>query len=224
MSVGHDDGQTPPAPRVLTSAPWVVVVLGVGLLTALLLIVLFSLRGPEPVRQAAPAPAPPMYLPTMSAPTASAPPADVPLASVDANASPTPSGSESPSPKASSARPSASAAGAPGVARTGTVTARYQVTRSERDFFEARLTVTNGSARSQNWRVELLFGGNVKSVQASSASGVSVSSQGNGVFVLTSTGPLGSGGSATVQMRFTRTGTGDRPGECTVNGAACAIG
>ncbi|MGC1211613.1 MAG: cellulose binding domain-containing protein [Micromonospora sp.] len=224
MSVGHDDQpETASVPKVVTSVPWVVVLLGVGLLTTLLLFTLLTLRGPE--RQAAPPPAPPMYLPTIAATTPSATPSDAPLVAADTTASPTPSSSESPSPKASSPVPSTSrTAAAPAAPRTGTVSARYQVTRSERDFFDARLTITNGSARSQDWRVELLFTGNVKSIQASSASGVAVSNQGSGVFVLRSTSPLGSGGTATVQMRFSRTGAGDQPGQCTVNGAACAIG
>ena len=226
MSVGHDDQPVSgSAPKVVTSVPWVVVLLGVGLLTALVLFTLVSIRGPEP--QAAPPPAPPMYLPTIAATTASAKPSDAPLVAADNTASSTPSSSQSPSPKASSPRPSASTStSATGAAapRTGTVAARYQATHSERDFFEARLTITNGSARSQDWRVELLFAGNVKSIQASSASGVSASNQGSGVFVLQGTGPLASGGTATVQMRFSRTGTGDQPGQCTVNGAACSIG
>ncbi|MBM0226718.1 hypothetical protein [Micromonospora sp. ATA51] len=72
--------------------------------------------------------------------------------------------------------------------------------------------------------MELLFTGNVKGIQASSGSGLSVTSQGNGWFVLRGTDPLGAGQSAVVQMRFSRTGSGDRPGQCTVNGNACTIG
>lgn len=209
------------APRVLTSVPWVVVILGVGLLTALLIFVLLSLRSPE--RQAVPAPAPPIYLPTMAAgSTSSASPTGATRA--ESTGSPSPSPSVSPSTTVSSAQPSASATAATAAPRSGRVTARYQVTRSERDFFEARLTVTNGSTRGQEWRVELLFTGNVKSIQASSSSGVSVSNQGSGVFVLRGTDALAPGRTATVSMRFSRTGTGDQPGQCTVNGAACAIG
>ena len=226
MSVGHDDQPVSgSAPKVVTSVPWVVVLLGVGLLTALVLFTLLSIRGPEP--QAAPPPAPPMYLPTIAATTASPTPSDAPLVATEPTVSPMPSSSESSSPRASSPRPSTSAsASASGAAapRTGTVTARYEVTSSERDFFEARLTITNGSAQSQGWRVELLFAGNVKSIQASSASGVSASNQGSGVFVLQGAGPLASGRTATVQMRFSRTGAGDQPSQCTVNGAACSIG
>ncbi|WP_406042998.1 cellulose-binding domain-containing protein [Micromonospora sp. NBC_00898] len=224
MSIGHDErAGSSSAARVLTSVPWIVVLLGVSLLTVLLLVTLFALRGPE--RQStAPAPAPPIYLPTMAAETASAAPTDIPPVAVDATASPTDSPSVTPSPRASSARPSASASATLAAPRTGTLTARYQATASGRDYFEARLTVSNGSARGQDWRAELLFPGNVKSMQASSGSGLSVTSQGSGSFVLRGTGPLGAGQNAVVQMRFSRTGSGDQPGQCTVNGAPCVIG
>jgi hypothetical protein len=224
MSIRHDErsGSSSVA-RVLTSVPWVVVLLGVSLLTVLLLVALLSLRGPER-QSAAPAPAPPIYLPTVAATTASPASTDAPLAAADTTASPTVSASSTPSPWVTSARPSASAPAPATAAGTGTLAARYQATASGRDYFEARLTVSNGSTRGQEWRVELLFPGNVKSIQASSGSGVSVTSQGNGSFVLRGTEPLGAGQSAVVQMRFSRTGSGDRPGQCTVNGDACTIG
>jgi hypothetical protein len=224
MSV-RPDGPVAPSPvsRVLTSVPWVVVLLGVALLVTLLMVVVFSLRAPE--RQAAaPEPAPPMYLPTVGTVTTSAAPTDAPLVAVDGTRSPTPSASGSPSVTPGPTRSAGSATPAPVSSRSGTLTARYQATSSDRDSFTARLTVTNGSARSQDWRVELLFTGNVKGIQASSAAGVSVTSQGNGWYVLRSTAPLGSGASSVVQLSFTRTGSGDRPGQCTVNGVACAIG
>ncbi|SCG64642.1 hypothetical protein [Micromonospora inositola] len=222
MSIRHDERAGSSVARVLTSVPWFVVLLGVSLLTVLLLVVLFSLRGPE--RQSAPPPAPPIYLPTVGATTTSAAPTDAPLVAVGPTASPTASASGTPSPRASSARPPASAPARPAAPRAGALTARYQATASGRDYFEARLTVGNGSAGSQSWEVELTFAGNVKSIDASSGSGLSVSSQGNGWFVLRGTGPLGSGESAVVQMRFSRTGSGDRPGQCTVNDADCVIG
>ncbi|MDZ5444078.1 hypothetical protein U2F26_15235 [Micromonospora sp. 4G57] len=226
MSMRRDERSgSSSVPRVLTSVPWVVVLLGVSLLTVLLLVALLSLRGPER-QSASPAPAPPIYLPTVAETTTSPAPTDAPLIAVDTTASPTVSASSTPSRRASSARPSASAS-APATAaapRTGALAARYQATASGRDYFEARLTVSNGSARGQDWRVELLFTGNVKGIQASSGSGLSVTSQGNGWFVLRGTDPLGAGQSAVVQMRFSRTGSGDRPGQCTVNGNACTIG
>lgn len=215
---------TPSAPRMLTSVPWIVVMLGVALLAGLLVFALFSARQKE--SPAVPAALdPPIYLPTIGVETSpSASPSDAPLAPVDDTASPSASSPlPTRSPKASAA-PAASTLVAPAAPRTGTVTARYQTTASERDSFQARLTVTNGSDRSQSWEVQLYFTGNVKGIEASSAAGVSVSTQGSGVFVLRGTRSLSSGDSAVVSMRFTRTGTGDRPGQCTVNGANCVIG
>ncbi|MCI4061588.1 cellulose binding domain-containing protein [Micromonospora sp. R77] len=207
--------------RVLASVPWLVVLLGVGLLVSLLVVALLSLR--TPVRQAAPAPAPPIYLP-LAPPTTSAAPTAAPLVAVGDSASATPSRSASASARPSaSVRPSTSATPAPGGSRSGTVTARYQATGSDRDSFTALLTVRNGSSAAQEWRVELLFTGNVKSIRASSSSGVSVTTQGNGWYVLRGTAPLASGGSTVVEMSFSRTGSGDRPGQCTVNGAACTL-
>ncbi|MGW5668801.1 cellulose binding domain-containing protein [Micromonospora sp. NPDC003776] len=210
---------------MLTSVPWIVVLLGVGLLAGLLVFALFSARQKESASVPT-ALDPPIYLPTLGVETSPpASPSDAPLVPVDDAASPS-AGSPSPtrSPKATSAAPAGSTLVVPASPRSGTVTARYQTTASERDSFQARLTVTNGSDRAQSWEVQLYFTGNVKGVQASSATGVSVSTQGGGVFVLRGTGPLSSGDSAVVSMRFTRTGTGDRPGQCTVNGANCVIG
>lgn len=224
MSVGQGrSAERPSAPRMLTSVPWIVVMLGVGLLAGLMVFVLFSARGKESGVVPA-ALDPPIYLPAVG-PSTSAPPSHVPLVAADPTPSPTAGSPRRTSePSATAAAPVASTLVSPAGPRTGTVSARYQATASERDWFGARLTVANGSGRGQRWEVRLFFAGNVKDIQASSASGVSVSSQGSGLFVLRGTGPLPSGGSAVVSMRFTRTGTGDRPGQCTVNGADCVIG
>lgn len=221
---GRPAGETS-APRVLMSAPWIVVFLGVGLLAGLLVIALVSLRGEEtPVVPAAVDP--PIYLPTLGAGGPSATPSRTPARpAADPTESPTASPTASASPEdgaTRSATPGPAASAAP--RDVGTVTARYEPTASGRNWFEARLTVTNGSGRSQGWTVELYFTGNVKSIQATSASGVSASTQGSGVFVLRSAGPLAAGRSDTVQLRFSRSGTGDRPGQCTVNGTDCVIG
>ncbi|MGR6320915.1 hypothetical protein Q2K19_21190 [Micromonospora soli] len=225
MSAGQDQtSEAPAASRVLTSAPWMVVLLGVGLLTTLLLVALFSLRAEE--HHALPTSAdPPIYLPTAEAQTTSAAPSDAPPVGVDGSPSPTPSRSVRPSAQATPDRPSTSPRPATLTAPSaGDLTATYEATGSGRDWFEARLTVTNGSGRSQSWQVELLFAGNVKSVEASSTAGVSVSTQGSGVFVLRGTGALPSGKAAVVKLHFRRTGTGDRPGQCTVNDTDCVIG
>ncbi|MET8837820.1 cellulose binding domain-containing protein [Micromonospora sp. NPDC004540] len=211
----------PAAPRGLTSVPWIVVLLGVGLLVGLLVVVLLSLRGEE--QRPLPAPAPPMYLPTLGVYPTATPTAGGATVAATGSATPSPSATASPSAGASRSatpRPSTSTR----AVTQGAVSARYDATASDRDGFEARLTVVNGSGRGQDWEVELLFTGNVKTIEASSSSGVSVSTQGSGVFVLRGTGPLPAGQSATVRLAFGRTGTGDRPGQCTVNGADCVLG
>ncbi|MEU5789420.1 cellulose binding domain-containing protein [Micromonospora purpureochromogenes] len=210
------------APAVLASMPWIVVLLGVGLLAVLLVFALLSFRGPE--RPAAPEPAPPMYLPRMPAVTSSVTsPADAPLVAVDASPTASATATATPSPRASTRRPAATpSTRAP--AGSGRVSADYQATSSDRDSFSARLTVRNSTGEAREWRVELLFTGNVKSIRASSDSGLSVRTQGSGWFVLSGTRPLPAGESAVVSMTFNRTGSGDRPGQCTVNGADCTIG
>ncbi|MEV0722934.1 cellulose binding domain-containing protein [Micromonospora purpureochromogenes] len=209
------------APAVLASMPWIVVLLGVGLLAVLLVIALLSFRGPE--HAAAPEPAPPMYLPRMPAVTSSVPPpADAPLVAVDTTPSRT--ASATPSPRASTRRPAATPTTRAPAAGSGRVSADYQATSSDRDSFSARLTVRNTTGGAREWRVELLFTGNVKSIRASSDSGLSVRTQGSGWFVLSGTRPLPAGESAVVSLTFDRSGSGDRPGQCTVNGADCTIG
>lgn len=206
------------------SAPWIVVMLGVGLLVALLVIPLVALRGEE--RPVVPAAVdPPIYLPTSGVGSPYAAPTGTATPSATVGVTVTPTRSPSPSPRAGSAPPASRAPSAPApLLAGGTVTARYEATGSDRNSFEARLTVVNGSDRPQNWTVRLAFAGNVKSVEASADSGVSASAEGGGVFVLGSTGALEPGRTATVRLVFTRTGTGDTPGQCTVNGTACAIG
>ncbi|MCM0674375.1 cellulose binding domain-containing protein [Micromonospora phytophila] len=193
--------------------PWVVVLLGVGLLVALLLFALVSFRGSE--QQAVPAPAPPLMLPTLPA-TVAPSPSETPEDLVTATLA-------TPSARATS-RPSVAASDQPVVRGSGRMSARYSVQDSDRNSFEASLVVRNGADRASDWRVELLFTGNVKSMQASSDSGVSVSTNGSGWYVLRGTGPLDAGESQTVSLRVGRNGTGERPGQCTVNGADCVIG
>ncbi|MFJ8582978.1 hypothetical protein [Micromonospora sp. NPDC093277] len=216
------------ASRMVMSWPWIVVMLGVGLFVGLLVIALLSMRREE--HQTFSAPAPPPRLPTVGAAASAGPETEAPLVATGVTASPSVPSSVSPSPTATSVRPSPSApaslvARAPSVApANGRVTARFAATASDRDSFEARLTVTNGSGRSQEWVVELQFAGNVKSVRATSGSGVSVDRPGHGVFELRGAGPLGPGQSITVQLRFGRMGSGDQPGGCTVNGTDCVLG
>ncbi|MFC0003087.1 hypothetical protein [Micromonospora siamensis] len=220
------------APAVLTSVPWLVVLVGAGLLAVLLVFAMLSFRGTE--HQAVPPPAPPLYLPTLPASPSSAGPVstgDAPVVAVQATRSPQASASPSGSPSAS-ARPTAtrsagspSASGAPPVvlgSASGRLTARYQVVASNRDSFDAVLRVDNGSDEARQWQVELGFAGNVKRAEPLSG-GVSVGADGGG-YVVGGTSALGAGQATTVTVRFFRNGTGDQPWQCTVDGAACTIG
>lgn len=212
------------ASRVLASAPWVIVLLGVALLAAMLVVALLAFRGPERRPAATPPPAQPLSMPSL--PALPGEPAASPLAPTPTRTAVPPSTPATSRPPVPAVDPSPdTAAGRPGADDDGELTAGYRVTGSDRDSFTARLVIRNGTDESRDWRVELLFGGNVKSIAVSSGgSGISVTATGGGGYVLRGTSPLGAGQTRTIGLRFTRHGTGDRPGTCTVNGAACVIG
>ncbi|MDO3703444.1 cellulose binding domain-containing protein [Micromonospora sp. C28SCA-DRY-2] len=206
------------APRVLASVPWVIVLLGVALLAAMLVVALVAFRAPERRPAAAPPPVQPLALPSL--------PVLPGLSASPLSAAPTPT-PVTPSAGVTSRPPVPASDRSPRTAdrADGAVTASYRVTESGRDSFTARLVVGNGTGDAREWRVELVFGGNVKSIEVSSGgAGVAVSARDGGRFVVRGTGALGAGQSRTIGLRFTRHGTGDRPGSCTVNGAACVIG
>ncbi|GIJ24074.1 cellulose binding domain-containing protein [Micromonospora lutea] len=235
-------------PRMIASAPWVMVLVGVAVLAVLLVVALLSFRGPE--QPVAWSPGPPITLPTAagesaesastahSTTTGPSVPATPPL-SVPPSASVTPSGS--PASSATSARPTGpSRSGAPGQPETywspsasapagstdggGTVTVSYRVQGSGADYFEAQMVVRNSSGQSNDWKVELRFNGGVTGVRASSGPGVAVTIRGSGWYLLSGTGQLAAGAQQSVQLRFTRTGGGEYPAQCTVNGTSCGIG
>ncbi|WP_433529014.1 hypothetical protein ACQPYA_22150 [Micromonospora sp. CA-263727] len=223
--------------RLIASAPWVVVLLAAALLVVLLVVAVLSFRGPE--RPAESAPVPPMSLPI---PAAAGTPA--PTESPSGPSGPSRSGAASPTPSGASAEPlvpsrTASPAGrseasrspagvapepSPSTTGGGTLAASYRVLADDEESFQARLVVSNGSGASSDWRVELRFTGEVTGVRASSGPGVSVTIKDRGWYLLSGTGPLNSGAEQTVQLRFTRTGGGEYPAQCTVNGSACALG
>ncbi|MFI7550024.1 hypothetical protein ACIBQ2_09765 [Micromonospora sediminimaris] len=231
---GHD------LSRMVASVPWVVALVGVAVLAVLLVVALLSFRGPE--RPSAWAPGPPMSLPTTATASAEAAPTarsststgPTATASVTPTGSPTRSGSPAPptdpSRTGSPARPEASrspSTSAPAAPTDGggAVTASYRVLDSgDADHFEAQLVVSNGTSGSDDWQVELRFSGGVTGIRASSGPGVSVTIRGPGWYLLSGTGQLAAGAQQSVQLRFTRTGGGEYPSQCTVNGTGCGIG
>ncbi|MBQ1025810.1 cellulose binding domain-containing protein [Micromonospora sp. C95] len=228
---------------MIASAPWVVVLVGVAVLAVLLVVALLSFRGPE--SPSAWSPGPPVSLPTAgqggeSTPTARSTASTGPSASATSTASVSPTGSPSrsgsPEPPTdpsgtgsvvrpdASRSPSASAPAAP-ADEGGAVTASYRVQDSDdADHFEAQLVVRNGTSRSEDWQVELRFSGGVTGIRASSGPGVSVTIRGSGWYLLSGTGQLAAGAQQSVQLRFTRTGGGEYPTQCTVNGSGCGMG
>ncbi|PZG11714.1 hypothetical protein C1I95_27050 [Micromonospora craterilacus] len=107
---------------------------------------------------------------------------------------------------------------------TGEVAVSYKVLNEDGSSFRARLVVSNGSGESTDWRVELRFTGDVTGISASSGPGVSVTIKDRGWYLLSGTRPLDAGSQQTVQLRFSRTGGGEYPTLCTINGSACAVG
>ncbi|CCH20021.1 hypothetical protein [Micromonospora lupini] len=221
MAVGPEGAGGPRTARVLVSVPWIVVLLGIGALVVLLVVALLSFRTRE--RESAPQAAPPVFLPTVPATASSAPTTG---GLERRTASPRPSrSSRTPSPRATTGSPSPARTSAPAVAAAnGAVTARYQVGTDGWNATEAVLSLTNESARSTDWRVELAFEDDMRGLRVSGEAGISVSAQGDGEFVLSGGAALDPGDTQTVRLRLAWDGSGQRPVRCTVNGVDCRFG
>ncbi|WP_405430884.1 hypothetical protein [Micromonospora sp. NBC_00617] len=221
MALGPDGAGGPRTARVLLSVPWIVVLLGIGALVVLLVIALLSFRTRE--RESASQAAPPVFLPTVPA-TASSEPTSGGLE--QRTASPQPSrSSRAPSPRATTGSPSPARTSARAVApASGAVTARYQVGTDGWNATEAVLSLTNESARSADWRVELAFEENMRGLRVSGDPGISVSAQGDGEFVVSGGAALAPGDTQTLRLRLAWEGSAQRPVRCTVNGVDCRFG
>ncbi|AEB46247.1 MULTISPECIES: hypothetical protein [Micromonospora] len=237
--VGDESGEPTSrriVPNVIASAPWVATLVGVAVLALLLVVAMLSFREPE--QPAAWSPGPPLVLPQQestptttptrgSGPTAT--PTTVPTRSAPTRSA-TSGPSVPPSPNASSARaadePSASAAPTAKPSTfldLGGVEATYQVMTSDPGSFQAELVISNDTAGAVGWVVDLRFTSEVTGVRASSGPGVSVGIKGAGWYVLSGTGQLAAEAQQTVRLRVSRTGGGEYPAQCTVNGSACAL-
>ncbi|MET7672580.1 hypothetical protein [Micromonospora luteifusca] len=226
MAVRPDGAAGSRAARVLASAPWVVVLLGVGALVVLLVIALLSFRGRE--RDVAPQAGPPVFLPTVPA-AASATGGPTPAGVERRSVSPRPSrSSRTPSPRAtvsSSPTPGRTSAPAvPVVPAAETVKARYQVGTDGWDGDAAVLSIENESSRSVDWQVELAFDDDLRALRVTDDSGISVWGRGNGEFVLRGTRSLDPGDSRTLRLRLGWGESAERPQRCTINGVDCRLG
>ncbi|MGC4747707.1 hypothetical protein ACLQ28_18930 [Micromonospora sp. DT201] len=226
MAVRPDGAAGSRAARVLASAPWVVVLLGVGALVVLLVIALLSFRTRE--REAAPQAAPPVFLPTVPA-AASATGGPTPAGVQRRSVSPRPS----PSSRAPSPRVTVSSSPTPGrtsvpvvptVPADDTVTARYEVGTNGWNGDAAVLSIANESSRSVDWLVELAFDDDMWALRVSDDSEISVRGRGNGEFVLRGTRSLEAGDSRTLRLRLGRGESAKRPLRCRINGVDCRLG
>ncbi|MFC3500243.1 hypothetical protein ACFOOK_04585 [Micromonospora krabiensis] len=213
------------APKVVASVPWIVVVLVVVTLVTIVLVASLSFRGRE------------------SEPAADLPPLALPIAPPSSTAPV--SGSPGPSSRQTAeARPSRSATRSAPASRTpshtpaaprataeqqsadggGAVVATYRVRDVDPDSVEAELLVTNDTGRAEAWTVRLDFGAAVRGVRVVSGGGVSLTSQGDGRFVLSGRQALGAGASVELGLHLSlHVGVDVRTG-CTVNGDNCVLG
>ncbi|MFI7609017.1 hypothetical protein ACIBTV_28415 [Micromonospora sp. NPDC049366] len=211
------------APKVVASVPWIIVVLVVVTLVTIVLVASLSFRGREP--EPSGADLPPLALP-ITPPTVTASASGSPLPSGRQTAQSRPSRSatrSAPASRAPSRTPAASLAAEQPLADGGAVVATYRVRDADRDSVEAELLVTNDTARAEEWTVRLDFGAAVRGVRVVSGGGVSLTSQGDGRYLLSGRQPLGAGASVELGLHLNlRAGADVRTG-CVVNGDECVL-
>jgi hypothetical protein len=204
----------------------------VALIGVALLVVVFTLLVPGQRETATLPPPPPPFLPapTMdlgpAAPGGSGPATSAPVASAPGPSAP---GTSAPAAQVPAATATATRPAAPARARPATtppeitVTGSYRVVDSFGDGFIGEVQVVNTTARDRGWTVRLRFPDNVGALRTSwveSAPQASVSTAGD-TFVWTSGVPVRARSSVALRFHFARSGSGERPRACTVNGTAC---
>jgi hypothetical protein len=209
---------TPPGPR--RRAFRVAAVLGLVLLAAVLGVLLARTRHEPATLPPPPAP----FLPEPSAvaappaATAAPPPAAsrTPEATVPASVD-RPDGTSRPA-SAPRSRPPSSRPPRP--ALTGT----YRVVDSFDDGFIGEVLIANPTGQDRDWTVRLRFPGNVGELRTSwveSAPQATLRTDGD-TFVWRSGVPVPAGDRVALRFHFARSGTGDRPVSCAVDGSPCA--
>ncbi|GAA3337336.1 hypothetical protein GCM10020358_13200 [Amorphoplanes nipponensis] len=207
--------------------PWVPTALGVGALIMLLIVAATRFSSAPEVRAVPPArpfpaqqfPIGPEPAPSGSATSAaSAPPAAATTgARPDRRIRPATT-TTSPRAERPSTRPTSAAPPA------GPVRGAYRVVDSFDDAFIGEVLVTNAGARDSDWRVELRFPAAVGDLITSwveSAPQATLRRAGDS-YVWTSGVPVPARGQVALRFHFSRSGSGNRPDACTVNGSACA--
>ena len=202
--------------------PWAPTVLGVCALVVLLVIAATRFTADREVRTLPPAP-PFLPVPAPSREPSPAPAPASPAASERPDRQVTVPASLRPSrsPSRSPARPTTTAP-APAPA-PGPVSGRYRVVDSYADAFIGEVLVANSAGRDGDWRVELRFPAAVGELITSwveSAPQATLRRSGDS-YVWTSGVPAPARGQVALRFHFSRSGSGDLPASCTVNGRRC---
>ncbi|MCA2217341.1 cellulose-binding protein [Jidongwangia harbinensis] len=176
-------------------------------------------------------PPPPPFLPPPSAEFVPAVPAfsDTPSDTVPRPGTSSAGRPPAPEPTATTVRPPSPppSRGRPAPTRppAAPVTGRYRVVQSFADGFIGEVLIVNTTARDRNWTARLAFPGNVGALRTSwveSAPQATLGRDGD-AFVWTSGAPVAARSRVALRFHFTRSGSGDRPRQCTVSGSACAF-
>lgn len=168
------------------------------------------------------APAPLPSLPYEPPPSAG-PPAPVPTSTVaQPDEGVVPAGvTKKPRP---SRTPSRAATTTPAPAPTaGPVRGRYQVLNSYGGSFIGEVLVSNTSARDSGWQVQLRFPAAVGELITAWVEGAPQATlrRSGDSYIWSSGAPVAAGAQVPLRFHFNRSGTGNLPSSCTVNGGSC---
>ena len=204
--------------------PWAPTLLGVCALVALLIFAATRFSSAPHVQAVAPVPAPPILpVPTLTpavppAPTAASATAPAPVSTSPGRRMRPATMTTSPRPARSSSRATIAPVPAP-----GPLSGRYRVLDSYADAFIGEVLITNSAGRAGDWRVELRFPAGVGELITSwveSAPQATLRRSGD-AYVWSSGVPVAAQEQVALRFHFGRTGGGDRPSACTVNGRGC---
>lgn len=212
----QERGRARTGPVLRELLPWAPTALGVCALIVLLIIAGTRFAAAPEARAVPPAPT---FLPV---PVPVPPPGPPPAAaspSVSARPDRQVTASAAPRPSRTSAR-SATTGPAPA---PGPVGGRYRVIDSFADGFIGEVLVTNPAGRDLDWRVELRFPAAVGDLITSwveSAPQATLRRSGDS-YLWSSGVPVPARGQVALRFHFARSGSGNRPAGCAVNGRAC---
>jgi hypothetical protein len=209
---------------------WLPTVLGVCALISFTIVTIMRLT-PWPRQQAAlPPPAPAFTLPG----TTSGPQLPVSLLPQDSSAVTNPPRTD-PAASAGPSRtpvtrpvvtttPPRTTPAAPPAPTTVTVSGTYGVDNSFGDSFIGRVALTNGTGSAHGWTATLVFPNNVGSLRTFWVDGQQQPTLQQSGRTFTWTSVVSLSPSQTIQLKFdfNRTGSGDTPSTCRVNGVTCS--